>query len=234
LTDSTLEKDETKVVKISSKGGVGAPTSMTAVEDILKNLQKRDKNAYSAFATKHALVFNLINDAIKTKMDMFPAEVAFSRGIISKEDYDLIVALLSDKKNKNMDLNSFKNGVKLSPKLIEISDKYKGMSPYRVENPGPNYKPVLHVVAALAKEVALNLNSDPEFNAGMSALLGLSNFIQVNSNIKLTGEGGKNCQFTSFVVKYPPVFKGKIIADSSGDYDASTIRGKLSFKFKND
>lgn len=236
LTDSTMKKSETQIVKISSKGATGAPTSITAVENILKNLESRNKEQYDEFKEKFPLVFKLITDSLVTKTDRYPIEVAYNypllegnKTILKKDDYDVMQKILAD---KTMDLDTFKKSIELTPELLRITELYKNTTPYKIQNPGPNYKPGFHVIAAVAKEVASVLNKKPEFNLGMKRLLSLSNFIQVNSRVEIVGEKKEDCKFVGFTVKYPPVFTGTIYADVSGDYDASSMRGKMSFKFK--
>jgi SpoVK/Ycf46/Vps4 family AAA+-type ATPase len=126
-------------------------------------------------------------------------------------------------KNVNIDLTLFNETIKLTKNLYDILQSYKS-------KPLPNYKPALHLIAAIAKKVCTELNSDPNFSSTMKDLLSRSNLIQVNSNIKIVGEDKQDCQFTSFKVKYPPLFVGNIIADSSGEYSATEIKGRISFK----
>jgi len=225
LFDSILEKDlgDRKVsVKISSKAGKGASASVKSFDKIMAFFKEKDLAGYNEFIKSEknqkalsALQIINSNTAIKG-----PIEVAKYLNIVKEEDYSALDEII---KNVNIDLDTFNQTINLTKNLYDILQSYKS-------KPLPNYKPALHLIAAIAKKVCSELNSDASFSSTMKDLLSRSNLIQVNSNIKIVGEDKQDCQFTSFKVKYPPLFVGNIIADSSGEYSATEIKGRISFK----
>jgi hypothetical protein len=225
LFDSILEKDlgDRKIsVKISSKAGKGASASVKSFDKILTFFKEKDLPAYEDFIKseknqKALAAFQIINSNTAIKG---PIEVAKYLNIVKEEDFPVLDEIV---KNVNIDLTLFNETIKLTKNLYDILQSYKS-------KPLPNYKPALHLIAAIAKKVCTELNSDPNFSSTMKDLLSRSNLIQVNSNIKIVGEDKQDCQFTSFKVKYPPLFVGNIIADSSGEYSATEIKGRISFK----
>lgn len=226
LYDSILTtKEGGNEVKISSKAGAGASTSIVTIKSVLETFQKNQPQKFDEFTKKFADVVEYIDIISKPENSWFdgPVMLALKMGIIkSKQDSDMLEALKND---INISTEDFQKTFTLSEELNKILKAYKA-------DTGPGYRPSFHLISAIAKEVCIQINSSQRFSEAMKELLSHSNLIQVNSNIKLVGENKQDCQFTEFKIKYPPTFKGTIKANSSRNYSSTRIRGKISFKIE--
>jgi hypothetical protein len=227
LVDSKLVHADGTEVKISSKAGSGAASTITTFNDILKNLKKNDQKNYKDFLEKYPLLSQTLE--IISDNDWFDGPVILGKniGLLKSDD---ITVLKKIKESERLNLANFKKEISLTENLKEISRTFKGTSPDEMTTAEPGYEPKLHVISAIAKQVVLRINSDPSFDQGIRNLLSKSNMVQINSSIKLTGDKKADCEFVNFEVRYPPVFKGSIKLDAAKNYSATRIRGKISFK----
>ncbi len=229
LFDSILEAKDGRVVKISSKGGNGAAASIKAVEPMIKFFKEKEPQKFEELTKNNKRAIEIIDTILQNNQYIGPVELAKKMNLIDEQDHSLMLQIL---KNKNLDLESFKQSVKLTDKLLKLTKEFKGVTPYEIETPEIGYSPVLHVLAGIAKEAAKTINSDEQFHNVMKELLSHSNLIQVNSTIKIVGENKKDCQFTKFQVKYPPTFTGKVYAHTGKNYSASEVKGRIGFIIK--
>lgn len=231
LFDSTLEEDNVSV-KISSKAGKGAAASIKSLTKVIENFKNRQPEQFDIYVKKYPKIFEIISTILQESQYDGPVELGLKLNVLNQEDYQAMKEIL---KNKNVDLNTFKElvakqTIKLTDSLNTIAKTYKNVSPLEIEIADSKYNPVFHILSAIAKQVVVKINEDANFNVAVKELLSYSNLIQVNSKIKILGPDKKDCQFTEFEVKYPPQFAGSVIADCSGEYTATQIRGKISFK----
>jgi len=220
LYDSVLEMvvgENKKIVKISSKAGSGAASSAKSFMEILLEFRKRDKGAFDEFYRNkiNRRVVDIILDISRETSVDGPIIVGKKLGILNQEDADIV-----EKISKKLNSATFPEGVKLNASLTGLMETYKAKA-------SPNYKPGLHLYAALTKKICETLNQDKIFSDVIKNVLSKENLIQVNSSLKLKGE---DCEFTSFKITYPPKYSGQIKFDSSGEYTTTEIKGRISFK----
>lgn len=227
MVDSRLVHDDGTEVKISSKAGSGAASTITTFNDILKNLQETDEKGYNLFLKKYPLLSQTIQ--IVSANDWYDGPMILGKNIGILDDKDESI-LKKIKQSGRLNLDNFKKTIKLTKNLKQISKSFKGISPDEMVNAEPGYEPAFHVISGVAKQVVSKINADPSFDKGIRELLSKSNMVQINSKIKLTGNRKEDCEFINFEVRYPPVFKGTIKLDASKNYSSTRIRGKISFK----
>ena len=100
---------------------------------------------------------------------------------------------------------------------------------YTLQN--AKYRKLWHFTTTLAKNVAAQMNNDPDnLNRFFKTVLESSNMIQIKSTFQMQGEDkGK---FTKMLVIYPPVFDGRIKFDAGKEFYANmNLPGSMGFGF---
>jgi hypothetical protein len=101
-------------------------------------------------------------------------------------------------------------------------------SKVRAKTDNPRYNPGYHILSALARDVAVKINSDPVFGEACLKFLNTSPLIQLHLN---GSDKGGNYTVTGFTSKYPPDFKGTVGLDAGKVYAATGIIGRVSFSY---
>ena len=120
-----------------------------------------------------------------------------------------------------MSVEDIQNMHNKNPQLLEV---YKS---YGAKLNHPNYNIYFHMITNVAKMVAAELNSKPDFGVGMMDFMKQASIIQVYTQI---GNSGDDVSVTEFRSVYPPQFTGTILVNGSKNYASTKIFGKLAFK----
>lgn len=207
LVDSYLYANGRKL-GISSKGNKGANASMKNLTDTLEaNPTVRKKVAKSFPLTIKVLEIINTNSAKEG-----PLALAVELKLINQKNANEVRALIANRVTKENMLSDW------AKKYVKKYNSEKKI--------GWNYGN--WILANIAKEVAIKLNSDADFNKGCLTILNNAGILQIYSNAAIKGG---NVVFNAFRVVYPPKFTGHVYMDAGKNYFASDQKGKLSFGF---
>ena len=109
-----------------------------------------------------------------------------------------------------------------NPEVLDL------MKDIKAKTDNPRYNVGYHALAALARRVAVNINSDPKFGEACLKFLNTSPIIQLHLNG--TDKAG-TYTVTGFTSKYPPDFKGTVGLDAGKVYAATGTIGRVSFSY---
>ena len=236
IYDSYIKLSETNRLKISSKdkkGGAAASitglvaevtTNPEKFEDVFQNkkfveifdILKIIANPENRYWTRKN---KGINGPLILGVDNFQ--------LITDEEAQIIVKLIQTK-NKIPAPMAAKRGI-ISQTLLDLTTA-KG-----AKYEDPSYNLGCHLLAALAKNIANKVNSDPSTGHLFRALLERSNMIQIKTTVKTTklNNQADGAAFTNFTVVYPPIFTGQFLMEADNNYMATRLPiGPLSFKIK--
>jgi len=100
----------------------------------------------------------------------------------------------------------------------------------------PGYNVGLHLLAALAKKIANQVNQDPKVDQFFKGILERSNMIQVKTSTRKSPatqeDPAGGTAFDQFTVIYPPVFDGKIELNADTNYMATRMPVSSGLAFK--
>ncbi len=248
LIDSTLIHPQTgNHVFLSSKAGAGASSAISNFDLRLKELidpnktqdkklLKQNTDFYKNFSESYPIVNFVIKTIGEETWWNGPIKIALDPrfSLIDEKDKVILDFL---KKNLNLTREQYIQEIKVTtPKLAALCENFLG-TPETLKDASlikGSYRPSYHLIAAVAKGVAakINLNEKKEinFNEAVKMLMNKFGVIQINSKVKIINK--QDCQFQKFVVKYPPIFAGQIIADADKNYWASGNNGRINFKIK--
>jgi hypothetical protein len=221
LVDSYLLHPTGVQIGISSKGESGANASVKNIADGIKAAREKGMNKLlKQYAPQVELIENI---GSMSALD-FPIEYGIEFGMITKEQARMIIGLIKgDNQALGNDLSTMKFRNKQDREtLLALTSKVKA----KTDN--PRYNPGYHILSALARDVAVKINSDPVFGEACLKFLNTSPLIQLHLN---GSDKGGNYTVTGFTSKYPPDFKGTVGLDAGKVYAATGIIGRVSFSY---
>ena len=213
LVDSVFVREDGLEIGISSKGKKGADASMKNVKDAIVKAEKTKPQLLKS----HEEVVEIVELIDQTSAEEGPLAVAEKIELLSTET----CAFIREMKNANMSVEDIQNMHNKNPQLLEV---YKS---FGAKLNHPNYNIYFHMVTNVAKMVAEELNSKPDFGVGMMDFMKQASIIQVYTQI---GNSGDDVSVTEFRSVYPPQFTGTILVNGSKNYASTKIFGKLAFK----
>lgn len=208
LVDSYLLHPSGVEIGISSKGEDGAAASIKNISDGVD--VARQKGLTKLLKTYNEQV-QIIEEIGKLSAVDFPIVYGIRQGIIDELTGQEIKQLIKTNiPSKNPIIQNL---------MTDINAK--------LDN--PRYNIGYHALAALARRVSENVNSDPKFGEACLKFLNSSPIIQLHLN-----GSNKNDAYTvtGFTSKYPPNFKGTVKLDATKVYSATGIIGRVSFGYK--
>lgn len=218
LLDSTLTlqgKIEKKIF-LSSKAESGAASSLVKFNE---EIQKLTDEEIAAFAGEHPTFYNILTVIANNNWWDGPIELALQYGLIDNKDKKILDLL---KEEKNMPLRRFTLKVKLTKNLNNL------MALMAADPKTPGYLPVYHLISGIARGVVKKINETKDFHNGVKAVMNKIGVVQINcSRLRVNND---NCSFSNFVIKYPPVFEGTILADAKKTYMSTYNNGRITFK----
>lgn len=237
LVDSTVHYQSGENdfrVRISSKASKkgGAPSSLVTAWETYSKLQiKGDVSEFKQFDNFIYILRTIgLNTSYEGPIALAQALNGMKGGFLLSKELSLLIQHPEDNlpiwKKTKIPLEQFNKQYMIylnSKEYPNLKKMWEGFGSKSV------VAPAIRLISSIAKACSEEINSNDElykFDAGMRKILD-SSLIQINSNVKVTG---KNCQFTEFKVKYPPVFEGKILFDSTKNYTGDAIAGKFCFK----
>jgi hypothetical protein len=194
-------------IGISSKGEKGASASVKNISDGVTTA--RNKGMTELLDT-YAPQVEIIEKIGSISAIDFPIVYGIEQGIIDRETGAEIKQLVKT------------NATPTNPTILDL------MSDINAKTDNPRYNTGYHTLAALARRVAKNVNSDPKFGEACLKFLNSSPIIQLHLN---GSEKSGNYTVTGFTSKYPPDFKGTVGLDATKVYAATGIIGRVSFSY---
>ena len=208
LVDSYLLHPSGVEIGISSKGEKGASASVKNISDGIA--AARAKGMDKLLKTYAPQVEVIEKVGTLGSVD-FPLEFGVEQGIIDESTAQTIKQLI-------------KSGATETDNL-EVQAL---MSQIKAKTDNPRYNAGYHALAALARMVSKNINSDPKFGEACLKFLNTSPIIQLHLNG--TDKSG-TYTVTGFTSKYPPDFKGTVGLDATKVYAATGTIGRVSFSY---
>lgn len=207
LVDSYLYANGRKL-GISSKGNKGANASMKNLTDTLNTNPTVMKKVKKKFPLTTEVLDIINNYSAKEG----PLRLALRLKLINQKNAKEVIDLMANRVIKE---NMLSDWAKSYVKKYNAEKKA-----------GWNYGN--WILAAIAKQVSDNLNSNSEFNQGCLTILNNASIIQLYTNAVIKSG---DVVFNSFRVVYPPKFTGNVYMDAGKNYFATDQKGKLSFGF---
>jgi hypothetical protein len=207
LVDSYLMHPGGVEIGISSKGEKGASASVKNISDGVTTA--RNKGMTKLLDT-YAPQVEIIEKIGSTSALDFPIVYGIDQGIIDRSTGAEIIQLIKT------------NATPTNPAILDL------MGDINAKTDNPRYNTGYHTLAALARRVAKNVNSDPKFGEACLKFLNSSPIIQLHLN---GSEKSGSYTVTGFTSKYPPDFKGTVGLDATKVYSATGIIGRVSFSY---
>jgi hypothetical protein len=208
LVDSYLLHPSGVEIGISSKGEKGASASVKNISDGIK--AARDKGMDKLLKT-YAPQVDVIEKVGTLGSVEFPLVFGEEQGLIDGNTAATIKQL-----------------IKSGATETDNAEVQSLMSQIKAKTDNPRYNAGYHALAALARMVSKNINSDPKFGEACLKFLNTSPIIQLHLNG--TDKSG-TYTVTGFTSKYPPDFKGTVGLDATKVYAATGTIGRVSFSY---
>lgn len=214
LSDSVMIDSAGKKIKVSSKGAKGATASVSNLVDAVEEVAKQGN---AVILKKHKPILDMIRDVQRAGMHGAPLMMAFRYDLITQDDVTVIHELRNQAPTTLQQLLANR---KLSPKL-------KTLARERVTRDPNNLNAYYHLVAAIAHEVAVHVNSSNEFSAAASDILNNSALVQVYTTAK---QVGNEWTLVDFNTKFPGAQVTKVLFKASKNYSSTDIKGNFTFE----
>jgi hypothetical protein len=221
LSDSIMTAPDGRSIKVSSKGGKGAPAS---VVNILNAYDELQRTANGRKLTKKLInTVEILNTIKNTGQAEGPLVLAQQFGIITEKDAEFIRAL---KQVRPLPLDSFKDvsirGKQPSKNLVKLAKERNTKEPMQV-----NF--FYHLMASVAFKVADYVNNKTDFGKDTAVILNNSALIQVYTKVTARGQQWTLQKFGS---KWPGSIFSPIALDPSKSYYSTGIKQKFTFDMK--
>ena len=207
LVDSYLLHPTGVEIGISSKGEKGASASVKNISDGVVTARQK---GLDQLLDQYAPQVEIIEKIGELSSVDFPIVYGIEQGLIDPAIGQEIKQLIKT------------NGTSNNPAVQDL------MGDIKAKTDNPRYNVGYHALAALARRVAKNINSDPKFGEACLKFLNTSPLIQLHLN---GSEKPNSYKVTGFTSKYPPNFKGTVGLDATKVYSATGIIGRVSFSY---
>jgi hypothetical protein len=218
LSDSIMIDPSGRKLKISSKGGKGAPASAKNLLDAYEELKQG--GADKKLLKKVEDTINVINKIVSAGQSGAPLQLGVDYGIISEEDAYFIQSI---KKFGLIPLASFTNmdvnGKGPSKKLVNLAMNRTTTNPEQTNM-------YFHCLAAVAHKVADYINEHTNFGRDAAMILNNSALLQVYSKVTFQG---KQWRLNKFNTKWPGSAVTTVAFDAGKNYYSTGIKGNFTF-----
>lgn len=224
LVDSYIVTPNGIEVGISSKGEKGATASIKNIADGIEYIRSKGTPEQKKLLDTYRKQVEIIDSIGNSSAVGFPIRYGIENGIISSTTGRYIIELI---KTGAKSTEGFppSDGNQTAVDEVNSLAASKG-----ADTKKPNYNIGYHALAALAQQVAQDINGDPKFGEACLRFLNSSPVIQLHMYVN-TGKDG-SVSVTKFVSKYPPNFQGTVALDPSKNYSGTMAGGRMSFAYK--
>ena len=224
LYDSYIKLDNMNNLKVSSKDKKGgAPASITGLVQALTNTPEKFEDLFQN--KKFLPIIKILKIIANPEGRYWGTGKRVNKGVngplilgvdefkfISDEEARIITDLMK-KAVRTLPDQAVKEKL-ITQNLFQLTS-IKG-----AKFQDPAYNLGFHLLACVAKKIAVTVNKDSDASDLFRAILERSNMIQVKTTVKKTGDGAA---FSKFTVIYPPVFDGKLEMYSDNNYMATRM-----------
>ena len=228
LIDSFIISPKGAKIGISAKDGKGgAKASAVSIAETIDNKPDIIKLKNPKFFEEYSEYLGWM-EVIKEKDKKFQVyKLANKLGMINEAELEALKALVSDP-------SSWNDEKRISEAVPRHYTEYMNSNVYRPKDAtlqNAKYRKLWHWTTTLAKNVAAQMNNDPEnLNRFFKTVLESSNMIQIKSTFQMTSD--TEGKFSKMTVIYPPVFDGKIKFDAGKEFYANmNLPGSMGFGF---
>ena len=228
LIDSFIISPKGAKIGISAKDGKGgAKASAVSIAETIDNKPDIIKLKNPKFFEEYSEYLGWM-EVIKEKDKKFQVyKLANKLGMINEAELEALKALVSDP-------SSWNDEKRISEAVPRHYTEYMNSNVYRPKDAtlqNAKYRKLWHWTTTLAKNVAAQMNNDPEnLNRFFKTVLESSNMIQIKSTFQMTSD--TEGKFSKMTVIYPPVFEGNIKFDAGKEFYANmNLPGSMGFGF---
>jgi hypothetical protein len=214
LSDSVMTSPDGKSVKISTKGGkTGAPASVVNIIESLKELESAPGG--SEIRERNQEAITIIEEIQEHGVKNAPLHLGEKMGIISAEERQRILSL-DGKPTTTLD-NILQS---------DLSDNLKTLAQTRAPSAPDKLNAFAHLLAAVAFEVADQINQQGDFSAAATEILNHSALIQVYTKASRTGDSWTVEQFETH---YPGETVHGVYLWAAKTYTSTRQSGNFTF-----
>jgi hypothetical protein len=224
LYDSYIKLDNMNNLKVSSKDKKGgAPASITGLVQALTNTPEKFEDLFQN--KKFVPIIKILKIIANPEGRYWGTGKRINKGVngplilgvdefkfISDEEARIITDLMK-KSVRTLPDQAVKEKL-ITQNLFQLTS-IKG-----AKFQDPAYNLGFHLLACVAKKIAVTVNKDSDASDLFRAILERSNMIQVKTTVKKIGDAAA---FSKFTVIYPPVFDGKLEMYSDNNYMATRM-----------
>lgn len=212
LIDAYMYFDEERLdISVKDSKGGGRPSTATIAETL------NNTDFGSAFNRKYKDIIDAIHLLDNESAIAAPLYLAVHvYKVLDENDVAFLYTIY----------NKFNKTAKLTPNWKSLLKQI----PYSPDTTHPEYQLGYHLLAVVARYVALQLNKDTSrITEFFKSVLNKSNLVQVTARTKTDKTGG--LAYTQFNVTWPPVFSGTIQVDADSYTARTKPSRKISFSF---
>jgi len=212
LIDAMIHFGNEKIdISVKDSSG-GASPSIATIADTLQSTEFSP--AVRSIYKEQIQAIELLNS--KTAING-PLDLAESYGWITTSDRKFLASI-------------YKKGIKEVDALPENWQRILDTVPYNTDKSHPEYQLGFHLLAMIAKSVAIKLNENPKLITDFfKAVLSKSSLVQVYAKTETDKDGG--LFFNKFKIVWPPIFDGIIKVDGDSYTARTPPQRKISFRF---
>lgn len=214
LSDSKMMTPDGRMIRVSSKGAVGAEASSKNLLDSVNDLKSTNPN----LAKRYREVISIIQDMSSNGQYRGPLVLALSYGIITDDDFSKIESFKNippvDLETADLDAMGVSNGLQLL------------MYQRNVDNPN-NVNLYFHTISAVAHKVAEMVNESTNFSKAASDILNNGALVQVWT---LAKETPTEWSIEGFNTLWPSKTVTGVKFSAGKNYASTNIKGNFTFK----
>ena len=214
LSDSTMNKEDGKYIKVSSKGGKGATASTKNLINSVDELSNTPQG--QQLIEKYADTIDTLREIQKRGQALSPIYLGLKYGIIDKEDAEIIRSL---KEMRPQPLSNLED-MGFTKNLIKL---VKSRKPDNIKSVSFYY----HLMAALAHKAAEEVNDNTDFSKAAAEILNNGALVQVYTKAR---ESKGTWTLEEFSTVYPGNSIKGVYLSAAKTYYSTGIKGNFTFK----
>lgn len=244
LTDSQLISPDGISIGISSKGAAGAKASVSNVADALSALQ--DQNSALLRKPRVRKLKKILDVLMSERALVSPLVLGQQMQLISSEQAQAIsdyfdlqqfaadapaAALLARRSAHNISADPAYES--LNSGSWALADQIRASKVYQQRAKNPGYRLGYHALSLVARAVAAQINSDPDFSQAALQLLNQTPLLQMHLYTRFAPTDNQLglVQLRNWQVVFPLEFQGRLELKTDKAYWASGQSGRMTFGF---
>jgi hypothetical protein len=217
LSDSVLELEDGRYVKVSSKGDKGAEASVKNLIDSINKLG--DTPADIKLRNKYSEIIEILTDTQTAGQSGAPLYLGAKYGIISPSEAQLIKGL-KGAAPVDIDNTDRLKALGLTDNLIKLANDRKTKNKKSVAL-------YYHLIASIAHKAAEFINTKTNFSSAASEILNNGALVQVYT---MATDRGDKWSLNEFKTVYPGTSVTGVVFSAQKNYSSTSIKGNFTFK----